>query len=113
MPGSPADPIGATLTTRTEAGGTVLAFAGTLDSVASGTIWRDAMNAAAAQPRLILDLAALTACDTPAPPCSPNSPAAPPMDKPAKSATPAPRSRPCWIASRQSVPPRPRPRRRR
>ena len=60
----PADPIGATLTTRADAGGTVLAFTGALDSVAAGTLWRDAMHAAAAQPRLIIDLAALTTCDT-------------------------------------------------
>ena len=69
MPGSPADapradPMTATLTTSQDAGATVLSFAGALDSVAAGALWRDAIHAAEAQPRLILDLAALTTCDT-------------------------------------------------
>jgi len=65
MPGSPADPApGATLATRSEAGATVLCFAGMLDSVATSALWSEAMAAAAGQDRLVLDLAALTGCDT-------------------------------------------------
>jgi phospholipid/cholesterol/gamma-HCH transport system permease protein len=41
----------------------VLRFAGTLDSVASGTLWRRA-QAAASGPAIVLDLAALESCDT-------------------------------------------------
>ena len=64
MPGSPADPTPATLTSRTDAGSTVLSFTGALDSTAAGALWQDAMKAAGDQPHLILDLAALTTCDT-------------------------------------------------
>ncbi len=56
--------MAATLTTRSDADATVLCFAGSLDSAAAGTLWRDALRAAEAQPRLILDLAELATCDT-------------------------------------------------
>ncbi|MCC6717109.1 MAG: ABC transporter permease [Acetobacteraceae bacterium] len=66
MPGSPADPppSGATLAISEAGGATVLRFAGTLDSVASGTLWLRATRAAAGKPAVVLDLAQLAGCDT-------------------------------------------------
>jgi len=55
---------GATLDIRDDDGGRVLAFAGTLDSVASGVLWREAQKAARGQGRVVLDLGALAGCDT-------------------------------------------------
>ncbi len=55
---------GARLEVRDGEGGRVLAFAGTLDSLASGMLWREAREAARGQARVVLDLGALAGCDT-------------------------------------------------
>jgi phospholipid/cholesterol/gamma-HCH transport system permease protein len=62
MPGSRAESP-ATLELRAEAGATVLAFSGQLDSAAAGQLWARATRATQAG-RLVLDLAALDSCDT-------------------------------------------------
>ena len=66
MPGfhadAPAGP-GASLELREEGGLPVLAFVGTLDSVAAGSLWARAAKAAGSGP-VLLDLAGLAACDT-------------------------------------------------
>lgn len=54
---------GARLEVRDDGGGRVLVFAGTLDSVASGVLWRQALEAAWGQARVVLDLGALAGCD--------------------------------------------------
>ena len=65
MPGSRAEPPPrATLAVSTEAGATVLRFAGMLDSAASGELWQQAMRTAAKSAGLVLDVAALDGCDT-------------------------------------------------
>ena len=55
---------GATLTTTRNGGTVLLRFAGTLDSVASGTLWQRAEREARGADQLVLDLAALDGCDT-------------------------------------------------
>lgn len=55
---------GARLEVRDDSGGRVLAFSGTLDSVASGLLWREAGEAVRGQARVVLELDALAGCDT-------------------------------------------------
>jgi phospholipid/cholesterol/gamma-HCH transport system permease protein len=62
MSGSRAEP--ARFDRREEDGATVLAFAGTLDAAGLADVWTDALAAATGDGRLVLDLSAVSTCDT-------------------------------------------------